>query len=277
MQTHTQGSPGAVANSPLAAPIGTEERRARLIAAAVFLTAAVITVRASFQMSGGMAMPGGWNMPMMWMVMPGQSVANSAWMFLLMWQAMMIAMMLPSSWPMLELYYRVAVSTGQPRPWVNVTLAATGYFAVWLAFGAVSFGLGIWISSVAMQSDRLSRVIPAGASVALILAGVYQLSPLKQACLRHCRSPLLFLGHVWRPGWRGAVRVGIAHGAFCAACCWALMVMQMILGVMNLAVMAVIAAVIGVEKLWRRGALLARWAGAGAIVAGIMIAMRSFH
>ena len=276
MHTNVHDRPAAVAEVRLPAPLGREERRARLMAAIVFVAAAAITIRGSFQMSGGMPMPGGWTMPMMWMVMPGQSVTGSAWMFLLMWEAMMIAMMLPSSWPMLELYYRTAVSTGQPKPWVNVTLAGCGYFAVWLAFGAGGFGAGFWISSAAMQSERVSRVIPAAAGAALIFAGVYQLSPLKQACLQHCRSPLLFLGHVWRPGWPGAVRIGIIHGAFCAACCWALMVMQMILGVMNLAVMAAIAAVIGVEKLWRRGLLLARVVGVVSIAAGILIAAKTF-
>lgn len=113
--------------------------------------------------------------------------------------------------------------------------------------------------------------MPPGAGVALILAGLYQLTPLKQACLMHCREPALYLSHTWSPGMRGAVRLGLHHGTFCAVCCWALMLIQMVLGVMNLAVMIAIAAIIGTEKLWKRGPLLSRLAGLSAIAAGVVM------
>ncbi|HEY2417548.1 MAG TPA: DUF2182 domain-containing protein [Steroidobacteraceae bacterium] len=200
--------------------------------------------------------------------MPGQTPWGAAGMFLLIWQAMMIAMMLPSSWPMLELYRRVAVSVGEKRPAFATVLAASGYFAVWMGFGAVAFAVGLALSSAAMSSAVLSRAAPAAAGAALIVAGVYQWSPWKRTCLAHCRSPLMFLGHAFRPGLRGALRVGIAHGIFCAGCCWALMVIQMILGVMNLSVMLLIAAIIAVEKLWTRGVFFARMAGGAAIIIG---------
>ena len=108
-----------------------------------------------------------------------------------------------------------------------------------------------------------------------MISGAYQLSPWKQACLRHCRSPLLFLGQIFRPGLAGALGVGLAHGWFCAGCCWALMLMQTILGVMNLGVMILIAAVIGAEKLWVRGPLLARMAGAAAVATGAYFLLHS--
>jgi predicted metal-binding membrane protein len=252
-------------------PFDPAERWARIIASCVFAAAAAYTVVASLRMSGGMLMPGGWKMPMMWMVMPGQTLFSAAAVFLLMWQAMMIAMMLPSSWPMLELYARVARRLEHRRPIFDTLVAAAGYFAVWLAFGVVAFALGMGISSAAMSSIRISRWIPVGAGVALIVSGAWQLTPLKQACLRHCRDPLFFLAHAYRRGAWGAWRVGVHHGAFCAACCWALMAMQMLLGVMSLVVMASVAAVIAAEKLWRRGPQLARLVGLASIAAGIFL------
>ena len=254
----------AAARSP-----NTPEKYAHFGAALIFLLAAAATIRGSLRMGGDMPMPGGWAMPMMWMTMPGQSAWIAAWMFLVMWQAMMVAMMLPSTWPMLALYRRVASSTQQKRIGAGTFASGAGYFLVWLAFGAAAFASGLGISAAAMRAERASRLVPAGAGVALILAGIYQLSPLKQACLRHCRSPLLLLGHLWRPGLLGAFRIGLAHGAYCAACCWALMLIQMILGVMNLGVMAAVAGVIAIEKLWRRGPWFARLVGGLSIALGV--------
>ena len=264
-----------IAERAIAAPADRMEQWARAVTSGVFLLAVAYTLYAAHGMSGGMIMPGGWPMPMMWMVIPGQSLAGSALVFLVMWQAMMIAMMLPSSWPTLELYSRVARNTEQRHPIFNTVLAGAGYFTVWGMFGAIAFAAGYEISRAAMASARLSHWIPAAAGVSLVLAGIWQLTPLKQSCLNHCREPLLFLGHVYKPGVWGGFRVGLHHGAFCAACCWALMLMQMVLGVMNLAVMAGVAAIIATEKLWKRGPLLARLVGAVSIVAGIVLVARS--
>jgi len=252
-----------------------EEWLARATATVVFLVAASLTLYGARSMSEGMPMPGGWSMPMMWMVMPGQSVWNAAWMFLLMWQAMMVGMMLPSTWPMLALYRRVAVFRELAHASVRACVVAVGYFSAWLAFGAVAFCAGFGISTWAMHSERISQLAPPAAGLALVLAGIYQLTPLKQACLKHCREPVLYLSHEWRPGMGGAFRLGLHHGAFCAACCWALMVIQMILGVMNLEVMILIAAIIGTEKLWKRGPALARVVGVGTIAAGLALIVTS--
>jgi predicted metal-binding membrane protein len=256
----------------MAAP-ASRERTARAVAGLVFAVCAVITFQAARTMRGGMPMPGGWEMSMMWMAMPGQTLGGAAWMFLLMWQAMMIAMMLPSSWPMLELYRKVAISSGERWPGLATLAAGTGYFGVWLAFGALVFAAGFGLSGGAMHSAPVSRAMPLLAGVSLILAGVFQLTPWKQACLRHCRSPLLFLGHAWKPGIGGALRIGVVHGSYCAGCCWALMLIQTVLGVMNLGVMTAVAAVIGIEKLWRRGPVLARATGVAAIVGGVYLAV----
>jgi predicted metal-binding membrane protein len=264
-----------IAEQAIAAAPDRAEQWARAVASGIFLVAAGYTLYAARGMVGGMPMPGGWTMPMMWMAMPGQSPAGSIITFLLMWQAMMIAMMLPSSWPTLELYSRVARHTGRRHPVLNTLLAVVGYFSVWGAFGAIAFTAGFEISRATMFSPQLSRWIPAAAGVALVLAGIWQLTPLKQSCLNHCRDPLMFLGHAYKPGIWGGFRVGLHHGAFCAACCWALMLMQMVLGVMNLAVMAGVAAIIATEKLWKHGPLLARLVGAISIVTGIILVARS--
>lgn len=257
-----------------ASPFDLRERWARAVASGAFVLAAAYTLYVALHMSGGMKMSGNWTMPMMWMLMPGQSLAGAAATFLLMWQAMMIAMMLPSSWPMLELYARVARHAEHERPLLDTLAVAASYFAVWGAFGCLAFVIGIEISNAAMASVQMSRWIPGSAGVALILAGVWQLTPLKLACLKHCREPLIFLGHTYRRGTWGAVRVGLHHGAFCAACCWSLMAMQLLLGVMNLAVMIAIAAIIAIEKLWRRGPMLARLVGVASIGAGVFLLLR---
>ncbi len=220
-------------------------------------------------MTGGMLMPGGWTMSMMWMVMPGASVWSAAAMFLLMWQAMMVAMMLPSSWPMLALYRRVVIFRELAHATLGTLSVAGGYFTVWLGFGVVAFGLGMSISRWAMHSAQVSQLAPRAAGLGLILAGIYQVTPLKQSCLKHCREPVLYLSHAWRPGLWGALRLGLHHGAFCAACCWALMLIQMLLGMMNLTVMIAIAAIIGTEKLWRRGPLLSRVVGVASASVGL--------
>jgi predicted metal-binding membrane protein len=264
-----------LAEQAVAAPRDRTEQWARAVASGVFILAAAYTTYAARGMSGGMTMPGGWTMPMMWMVMPGRSLAGSALLFLLMWQAMMIAMMLPSSWPTLELYSRVARHSGQHWPMFNTVLAGAGYFTVWGAFGVIAFAAGFEISSAAMFSPELSKWFPAAAGMSLVLAGVWQLTPLKQSCLKHCRDPLMFLGNAYKPGVWGGFRIGLHHGAFCAACCWALMLMQMVLGVMDLAVMTGVAAIIGTEKLWKRGPLLARLVGAISIAAGVVLVVRS--
>jgi predicted metal-binding membrane protein len=181
---------------------------------------------------------------------------------------MWIAMMLPSAWPMLELYRRVAISTEEKLPGLLTALVGTGYFGAWLGFGLVAFAAGFTWSGVAMRSASVSGLAPLAAGAGLILAGAFQLSPWKNACLTQCRSPLLILGESWKRGPWSALRLGWKHGLFCVGCCWALMLIQIILGAMNLGVMILVAVVIGFEKLWKRGPLLARAAGIASMLFG---------
>ena len=244
----------------------------------IFLLSAAITLYFCQTMSGGMEMPGGWTMSMMWMPMPGQPWIAAAAMFLAMWLAMMVAMMLPSAFPMLLMYRRVLHFRGERRAGAAVALMACGYFAVWLAAGAAAYGGGLVIAWATMSSGTLSRVVPIASGALLILCGCYQLTRWKMACLNHCRDPMGYLACHLRPraGAGGGWRLGLHHGLFCAACCWALMLMQLVLGVMSIAVMVAVAAVIALEKLTPAGArIVARGVGAVAIVGGALMIVRA--
>lgn len=245
-------------------------------ALAVALACWWLTARDADRMAGGMIMPGGWTMSMVWMLMPGQSRLAALVMFAGMWTVMMIAMMLPSVMPMVLLYRTlVRGRRAAGRPVAPSVVLLAGYFLAWLGFGLLAFAAGAWISVLAMQHAEISRAIPAAAAVALIVAGAYQLTPLKRVCLRHCRSPLSFVMTSWRDGWLGALRLGIHHGAYCVACCWALMLIQLAIGVMNIPVMLATAVVIGLEKTWRYGERAAVAVGSAAIAAGLVMIVRA--
>ncbi|MES2120646.1 MAG: DUF2182 domain-containing protein [Pseudomonadota bacterium] len=167
-----------------------------------------------------------------------------------MWWLMMLAMMLPSAAPAILLYAQVRRQRGREsvvQPWIF----AAGYALVWLAFS---------LAAGAIQS-RVTFADPRLASVLLIAAGAYQLSPLKNACLRQCQSPARFLSRHWRPGVGGALRLGALHGAYCVGCCWMLMALLFVGGVMNFAWIAALTLIVGVEKLVPRGEWIGRAAG----------------
>lgn len=259
----------------LLVPSSIPERAVYLSSLALFAAAAVVTLYLTRSMSGGMAMPGNWTMSMMWMVMPGQTWLGAALSFVCMWLAMMVAMMLPSSLPMLLLYRRAAAYRGETHLGLMTFVLGAGYFFVWLLFGVIAYVAGAAVARAAMASVTVCRVIPLAAGGALVLAGVFQFTPWKSACLRHCRDPLSVVAQHLHSGWRGTLGLGIHHGAFCAACCWALMLIQLVLGVMNLSVMIVVGVVIALEKLIPRGELVARAAGAASILGGIALAAGS--
>lgn len=240
-----------------------------LTACVIFMVCAAATLYFSRSMSGAMPMPGGWRMSMAWMRM-GSWAATLA-MFCLMWLAMMVVMMLPSSLPVLMLARRSMQFRGERHSGLLTWTVAAGYFLAWSLFGVVAFAAGIGCAQAAMASPDFSRAVPWLTGFAIIAAGLFQLSPAKGACLRHCRDPLLLVAHM-QGGWGGALRLGLHHGLFCVGCCWALMVIQLVLGVMSLPIMIVIAGVIAWEKLAASSTLPARVAGATAILAGVWIA-----
>jgi predicted metal-binding membrane protein len=181
----------------------------------------------------------------------------------LMWWLMMVAMMLPSAAPAILLYARVREQRRADGAVVQPCIFGLGYLAVWLLFSIAAAWVQRMIAGPAMTLD--SRIL---ASALLIVAGLYQLSPLKSACLRQCRSPTAFLTTHWRPGVTGAVRLGVVHGAYCVGCCWMLMVLLFVGGVMNFAWIAALTLIVGIEKLVPRGDLIGRAAGVALIAWG---------
>jgi predicted metal-binding membrane protein len=210
-------------------------------------------------------------MSMMWMTMPSQTWFTAAATFAGMWLAMMVAMMLPSALPMLLVYRRACAFRGDPRAGWHTFALGTAYFFVWVLFGVAAYAAGLAVTGAAMRWSAFSRLVPVAAGGALVAAGIFQLTPWKSACLKHCRDPLLLVAHHLHGGWWGAVRLGLHHGLFCAVCCWGLMLVQLVLGVMNLAVMAMVGVIIALEKLLPRGELIARLTGLASILGGIWV------
>ncbi|MCH8999456.1 MAG: DUF2182 domain-containing protein [Proteobacteria bacterium] len=180
----------------------------------------------------------------------------------LMWAVMMVAMMVPGAAPMILLF--AAVSRKQRergRPFAPVGAFVAGYLAVWSAFSALAT-LSQWgLEQAALLSPMLVGTSPLLGGGLLIVAGIYQWTPLKHACLRHCRSPLHFLTHGMRKGAGGAFVMGLEHGAFCVGCCWVLMGLLFVGGVMNLLWVAAIAAFVLLEKVVPHGLLAGRLSG----------------
>src|SRR4051794_14291417 len=180
---------------------------------------------------------------------PWTGLGTFGW-FLGVWIVMMAAMMFPSVAPTVALYARL----GRARSPLSPLLFAAGYLVAWVGAGVAAFAVAATGSRSAgdlLAWDRAGRWV-AGATV--VVAALYELTPLKDVCLGKCRSPLGFLLGSWREGRAGAVRMGAAHGAWCVGCCWALMASLLALGVMSVAWMAFVAALIAAEKTlpWRR-------------------------
>ena len=186
-----------------------------------------------------------------------------------MWTVMMIGMMVATAAPMMLLF--AAARARRPGPGVrsDVLLFGLGYLAVWVGFSAVA-ALAQWaLHEAALLSPAMSASSPYLAGAILIVAGVYQLTPWKGACLTHCRSPIEFLMTHWREGATGAFQMGRHHGKYCLGCCWALMYLLFVVGVMNLVWVAALTALVLLEKVGPFGTVVARLAGAAMLVAGI--------
>jgi predicted metal-binding membrane protein len=228
-------------------------------------------------MSSAMPMPGGWSMSMAWMSMGSQSWFGHAAMFVFMWTVMMIAMMLPSVMPTVLLHRRLITSRverGDSASGSHVLLLA-GYFSVWAVFGMAAYAIGMAVSAAAMRQVEISVLVPAGTGVTLIAAGLYQVTRWKRLCLRHCRSPLEFFSRHQIRRVHDSWTLGLHHGAYCAACCWGLMAIQLALGVMSVPLMVLVAGVILMEKQWRHGEALARVAGVVAIASGVVLVVQA--
>ena len=197
-----------------------------------------------------------------WMMTPVWDVPHLALLWA-MWAVMMVAMMLPSASPMLLLYGRVArrPAAGASAASRQIYALAAGYLLAWTLFSFGATALQRFLAKLVFVSSMMEVTSPVVGATLLFVAGVYQFTPIKEACLRTCRSPLGFLMSRWRPGWSGAFRMGLEHGALCVGCCWALMLLLFAGGVMNLAVIGALTVFVAFEKLTPFGARGARVSG----------------
>lgn len=192
--------------------------------------------------------------------------------FLALWVAMMVAMMFPAAAPMILTF--ATVSAGKRRrgqasvpTWVFVA----AYLVVWTLFGLLAYGVALGAERLAGRSPWLLDHAGRLGGALLVLAGLYQLSPLKRVCLTKCRTPLQFIVGSWRDGAGGAFRMGLAHGAYCLGCCWLLFAILFPLGVMNVALMALLTLLIFAEKSWPLGRRIGQAAALILIVYGVLV------
>jgi predicted metal-binding membrane protein len=204
---------------------------------------------------------------------PGTDLGGLGW-FLGIWVTMMAAMMLPSVSPMVLAFARVTKERSRrgQAAFVPTWVFVAGYLAAWTAYGLLAYGVFRLVDTLLGDVLAWDRAGPYVAGAAIGVAGLYQLSPVKDVCLRHCRTPLHFLLHGWHEGRVGALRMGVEHGLYCVGCCWGLMVVLFALGVMSLFWMAVIAGVIFAEKVLPYGMRLTKALAVAFIVLGVWIA-----
>lgn len=240
--------------------------------ALLFAASATVTIVwcASMSAMGEMPMPGGWTMSMAWMRMCGQTWPNAAASFIGMWVAMMVAMMLPSLTPMLW-HYRQAV--GARSGWLTA-LVGTGYFCVWAVLGAAAFVLGSALSALEMQFPALARGAPVATGVVVLIAGALQFTSWKARRLDCCRSDS-GCGGVMQADAATAWRHGLRLGLRCNSCCVGLTAILLVMGVMDLRVMAAVTAAITAERLAPAGDRAAKAIGAVVVVVGLILIARA--
>jgi predicted metal-binding membrane protein len=201
------------------------------------------------------------------------SGAEFAFIFL-MWSVMMVAMMLPSATPIVLLYARVGrMAAVDGEPFAPTGWFAAGYLLVWFGFAFAATSAQWGLERAALLTPMMESASNAVGGILLIMAGLYQWSPLKDTCLAQCQAPLLFIQRCggFRRNVLGALEIGVRHGAYCVGCCWALMTLLFVGGVMNVLWIAAIAALVLVEKVVVGGRLVSRAAGAGLIIAGVCL------
>jgi predicted metal-binding membrane protein len=242
----------------------------------LFAASAAVTIVwcASMSAMDGMPMPGGWTMSMAWMRMPGQMWLGAAASFLGMWVVMMVPMMLPCLVPMLWRYRQAVGKAGKTRLGRLTALAGLGYFFVWTVFGMAAYPLGVALATVEMQLPALSRAVPMAAGVVILIAGALQFTAWKARHLSCCRTS---------PGCGSALpadvgtawRHGLSLGLHCSYCCFGLMAILLVIGVMDLRAMAGVGAAITAERLAPAGERVARAIGAVIVGAGFFLIARA--
>ena len=264
---------GALRPAPVDAALERLLRRDRLLVIAM-LAAATAAAWTYIIAGAGLGMPGaGMHDPGS---MAGMDMGTKAgiWtpayalLMLVMWWVMMAAMMLPTAAPMILLFAAIERRRTPRGPHVPTALFVAGYLLVWCVFGVFAVTLQSAASAAAVVGAEMAVTPAALAGGLLVAAGLYQLTPIKQTCLRQCRDPARFLAAYWRPGRAGALRMGLAHGGYCLGCCWFLMLLLFVGGVMNLAWIGGLALFVLMEKLVSAGHRLSQAAGLALIAVG---------
>jgi predicted metal-binding membrane protein len=193
----------------------------------------------------------------------------------LMWLVMMIAMMTPSVSPLVLIFAKLnRQRKQQERPFINAVFLVAGYFLVWAAFSLAATALQWLLQQVSLLSPDMKTTSKILGSIILITTGIFQFTPLKQTCLGHCRTPLDFVWQHWKEGKAGALKMGIENGVYCLGCCWMLMVLLFVTGIMNLLWVAIIAVFVLIEKFLSQIKWIPYLAGTALILYGILVLIK---
>ena len=266
----TRRSPGRVLNYVAALAVSRLDRI--LISASIALViilAWAYLIHLDHQMSA--AMQDERMMAAMGMTMDKGWTLADGWFTFAMWAVMMVGMMAPTALPMLLLF--AAMRSGRDQRGLSLpTLTfGLGYIAVWTSFSVIATVAQYGLHQAALLSPAMTSSSGRLSGAILLAAGTYQLTPWKAKCLAHCRSPLGFLMTNWHDGTAGAFQMGFRHGVFCLGCCWAIMCLLFVVGVMNLIWIAMLTAFVLIEKVGPAGAFVARLAGAAMVLLGIAV------
>jgi predicted metal-binding membrane protein len=242
--------------------------------------AGVVVIAAAYTVLGiGMDMSA-LDMTRMAIEMPGMAMEPAQWTssyflaMLLMWWMMMIAMMVPSATPAILVFSMIVHKrTDGNAPFLTACFVA-GYLAVWGLFSLTATAAQWGLEKIGLVTGMMEIGRPVFAGAVLVAAGLYQLTPLKSACLRHCQQPVLFLMHRWKAGASGALAMGMRHGAYCLGCCWLLMALLFVGGVMNLLWIAGLAIYVAIEKLSGTRRIVPHAAAAILVMSGIWLMAR---
>ena len=219
--------------------------------------------------------------PPLYVVMVENWTIGYAVLMFFMWWIMMIAMMTPSAAPLVLLYaraYRHEQRQGKlPDGAVPAFVFVLGYLLSWACFSVVATGLQWGFERAGLVHQMMMwSLSPYFTAALLVAAGLYQLTPLKRACLEHCRSPVQYLAQHFQPGARGALRLGLRHGLYCLGCCWFLMALLFAGGIMNLVWIAGLAIYVLIEKLAPQGQRISRVAGIAMVLVGLWVASSTY-
>jgi len=202
----------------------------------------------------------------------GLTMGMGAALFLAIWVVMMVAMMFPTAAPMILMFARVQRDKRRNgRAFVPTWVFVSAYLLLWTLFGVLAYVGAMWAETLAQQVPWLMMNAAHIGGGILVLAGLYQLSPLKRSCLAKCRTPLDFVLGSWRDGYIGSFRMGFEHGVYCLGCCWLLFVIFFPLGIMNVAAMAVVTVLIFAEKSLPLGQRIAQLAALALIAYGVLV------